>query len=179
MEARDAFQQLHLLQKYKYLPDSHVIFICMEDIFANGLPVNTFQNICIEDRKTKLDDRAFKHFFFAPLCAIMIKDKEVKAFFEFLISNQASNGYTDNLKSYVVDAKRNAQTRKEFMEWERQRAYDFDAGKEAGAQQKAIENAVMIVRKYKATPETAAQDAGAPLDKVLEALAAEPAPVQA
>ena len=61
------------------------------------------------------------------------------------------------------------------MEWERQRAYDFDAGKEA----KAIENAVMLVRKYNATPETAAQDAGAPLDKVLEALAAQPAPAQA
>jgi len=28
----------------------------------------------------------------------------------------------------------------------------------------------MLVKKYKATPETAAQDAGAPLDKVLEAL---------
>ena len=95
-------------QKYKDLPDSHVIFICMDDIFGNGLPVNTFQNVCIEDGKTKLDDRTWKHFFIAPICAIMIKDAEVKAFFEFLISNQASNGYTGDLKNYVVDAKRNA-----------------------------------------------------------------------
>lgn len=39
-----------------------------------------------------------------------------------------------------------------------------------GAQQKALEDALMLVKKYNATPETAAQDAGAPLDKVLEAL---------
>ena len=105
----------------------------------------------------------------------MIKDAEVKAFFEFLISNQASNGYTGDLKNYVIDAKRNAQTRKEFMEWERQRTYDYDAGKEA----KAIEDAVMIVNEFNAEPEFAAKKTGAPLDKVLEALAAQPAPAQA
>ena len=27
------------------------------------------------------------------------------------------------------------------MEWERQRAYDFESGKEAGAEQKAVEDA--------------------------------------
>ena len=55
----------------------------------------------------------------------------------------------------------------------------IEQGMQQGAQQKAIEDAVMIVKKYKATPEAAAQDAGAPLDKVLEALAAQPAPAQA
>ena len=39
-----------------------------------------------------------------------------------------------------------------------------------GSQQKAVENAVMLVKKYNATPETAAQDAGAPLELVLDAL---------
>ena len=43
-------------------------------------------------------------------------------------------------------------------------------GREQGAQEKAEENAVMLVKKYNATPETAAQDAGAPLELVLDAL---------
>ncbi len=43
-------------------------------------------------------------------------------------------------------------------------------GREQGAQEKAVENAVMLVKKYNATPETAAQDAGAPLELVLDAL---------
>ena len=44
-----------------------------------------------------------------------------------------------------------------------------------GAQQKAVEDALMLIKKYNATPETAASDTGAPLDKVLEALK-EPSP---
>ena len=49
-------------------------------------------------------------------------------------------------------------------------------GRAKGAQAKAVEAAVMLVNKYNATPETAAQDAGAPLDKVLEALKGDPCP---
>ena len=64
------------------------------------------------------------------------------------------------------------------MEWERQRAYDFESGKEAGiaigkeagAEQKAVEAAVMLVHDYNASPEVAAQKMKAPLEQVLEAL---------
>ena len=76
------------------------------------------------------------------------------------------------------------------MEWERQRAYDFESGKEAGiaigkeagiaigketgislgAEQKAVEDAVMLVHDYNASPEVAAQKMKAPLELVLEAL---------
>ena len=41
---------------------------------------------------------------------------------------------------------------------------------EDGQQQKAIEDAVTIVKKYKASPEAAAADVGAPVEKVLEYL---------
>ncbi len=165
-------------QKYRDLKDSHVIFICMEDAFANGLPVCTFENICIEDYVTKLNDRAYKHFFIAQYCAKMIKDKEVKSFFELLISNTARTSFTSELKDYVSDAKHNMQWRVQFMTWERQRAYDFDDGKEAGIaegkiegrEEKAIEAAVMLVKDYNATPEIAAQKMNAPLKLVLEAL---------
>ena len=54
---------------------------------------------------SKLNDRSYKHFFIAETCARMIEDKEVKSFFEFLISNKASNEYTSNLNKYVTDAK--------------------------------------------------------------------------
>ncbi len=132
-------------QKYKELRDSHVIFICLEDLFHNGLPVSTFENICVEDGKTKLNDRAYKHFFLAPLCAKLIEDEEARSFFEFLISNRARNGFTSDLKDYVTDAKHNMQWRIQFMTWERQRAYDYDDGKAAGikigAQKKAVEAA--------------------------------------
>nr|MCR4580157.1 Rpn family recombination-promoting nuclease/putative transposase [Treponema sp.] len=75
-------------QDFKELPDSHVIFICMEKIFQSDLPVYTFENLCLEDKKTKLNDRSYKHFFIAPTCAKIVKDEEIRGFFEFLISNK-------------------------------------------------------------------------------------------
>ena len=62
-------------EKYNKLKDSHVIFICLEDVFNNKLPINTFENICLEDGITKLNDRSYKHFFIAPRCAKMLDDK--------------------------------------------------------------------------------------------------------
>ena len=47
---------------------------------------------------------------------------------------------------------------------------DIAVKQEEAKEEKAIEAAVLIVNKYKATPEAAAADVGAPLDKVLEAL---------
>ena len=65
------------------------------------------------------------------------------------------------------------------MEWDREmacmRAKGREEGREKGREEKAVENAVMLIKKYKASLEAAAQDAGAPLDKVLEALEAAPA----
>lgn len=154
--------------KYNKLKDSHVIFICMEDVFQNGLPVNTFENICLEDGKTKLNDRTYKHFFIAPLCAKIIKDEELKRFFEFLINNKAKTQYTSNLKEYVEDARHNTQWRLQYMTWERQRTYDYEDGKVAGAQQKAIEAAENLLRMEVGTPEQIAQAQGLSLQKVLE-----------
>ena len=43
-------------------------------------------------------------------------------------------------------------------------------GRAEGSSEKAIENALTLINKYNATPEDAAKDMGAPLDKVLEKL---------
>lgn len=51
----------------------------------------------------------------------------------------------------------------QFMTWERQRAYDF----EAGAQQKAVEDAENFLREN-ISEEIIAKCTGIPLEKVLE-----------
>ena len=61
------------------------------------------------------------------------------------------------------------------MEWERQRTYDFEngkeagieIGKEAGKEEKAIEAAKNAL-EMKLSPEQAAKISGLPLEKVLE-----------
>ncbi len=56
------------------------------------------------------------------------------------------------------------------MEWERQRTYDFENGKEAGKVAQAIEDAVIVVKEFKVTPEFAAEKMNVPLELVLEEL---------
>ena len=150
-------------EKYRDLKSSHVIFICMEDIFDNDLPVCTFENICIEDGKTKLNDRAYKHFFIAKKCAKLVEDEEVREFFEFLVSNTAKSKYTKTLEDFVTDARHNMQWRFQYMTWERQRAYDFDAG----AQARSIENAKNLLRMNLLSPEQISQAVSLSLEEVL------------
>ena len=163
-------------QEYKELMDSHVIFICLDDIFKSGLPVYTFDYTCQEDGKTKLDDGALKHFFIANTCAKMIEDEEVRSFFKFLISNKATSDYTSDLNKYVTDAKHNMQWRVQYMTWERQRTYDFNAGQEKGIaigeQKRSIENAKNFLKMNILTPEQIAQGTGLTVDEV-KRLAAE------
>ena len=126
---------------YKDLKDSHVIFLCMEDIFDKGLPVYTFENICRENNTIYLDDRSYKHFFIAPTCAKMLTNNEQKAFFDLLTANKGGTSFTDRLKTFVDDAKLNTQWRMQFMTWERQQAMAFQNGRTEGAHEKALESA--------------------------------------
>ena len=124
-------------EKYKKLKNSHIIFICMDDIFNHNMPIYTFENLCLENNKIKLNDRSFKHFFIAPICAKLVDNKDIRDFFNFLISNKASNKFTSELHNYVADAKHNMQWRIQYMTYERQRAYDL----EEGMNRQAIEDA--------------------------------------
>ena len=62
------------------------------------------------------------------------------------------------------------------MEWERQRTYDFEngkeagieIGKEAGKETKAIEAAINLLKMNKLSPDEIAQVLDLPLEKVLE-----------
>ena len=156
---------------YKTMKNSHVIFICMTDIFRNGLPVCTFENICVEDGKTKLNDHAYKHFFIVPKCVKLIEDKPLKKFFEFLISKKASDEFTSNLSAYINDARHNTEWRMQYMTWERQRYYDMEAGYEkghaAGAEENARENARNLLKKSTLSPEMIAECCSLPLEEVL------------
>ena len=164
-------QELNSGDHYKDLKDSYVIFICVPDIFDKGLAKYTFENLCLEDNSIKLNDRAYKYFFIAKNYD-KISDERQKSFLKLVMSNKAGSldSFTDRISRLVEDAKHNTQWRKQFMELERELAYKFREGKAQGKTEKAIEDALTIIRKYKATPESAAADVGAPLEKVLEYL---------
>ena len=155
-------------EPYILLRDSHVIFICMEDIFKKNLPVYSFENICKEDNSIKLDDRDFKHFFIAPTCAKMLENQDQKAFFELLVSNNPSNDYTSSLKKYVDDAKHNMQWRFQYMTYQRIQYYAREEGRKEGLEEGRIENAKKLLKMNVLSPEQITQATSLALEKVLE-----------
>lgn len=154
-------------EKYKSLKDSYVIFICIQDIFEQGLACYSFENLCREDTNIPLNDRAFKYFFIANNCDKILNEKQ-KAFLQVVLGQKASDNFTRRIEELTEEAKHNTQWRRQYMEWERQRTYDFENGKEAGKEAKAIEAAINLLKMNKLTPDEIAQAQGLPLEKVLE-----------
>ncbi|MBP3608203.1 MAG: hypothetical protein J6J11_07795, partial [Treponema sp.] len=55
--------------------------------------------------------------------------------------------YTKDLLDYVENAKQITESRRKYMEWERQRAYDRQAGIEAGQRNARIESAENLIKE--------------------------------
>ena len=153
-------------QDYKNLNTTFIVFICVDDIFEKGLAKYTFENLCVEDPKIKMGDRAYKYFFISQNCDKLL-DEEQKAFLKMVSNNKSSNAFTDKVKKLVDNAKRNTQWRKQFMDWEREKTYSFNRGLEQGVQQKAVEDARNLLNEGVA-PEVISRCVGLPLEQVLD-----------
>ena len=123
-------------QKYKELKDSYVIFICISDIFEKGLPCYRFENMCRENNSIHLDDRAYKYFFIASNCDRILNEKQ-KAFMELVLGRKPKDKFCERIVQLTEEAKKNTQWRKQYMDWERQRTYDFEAGEQKKAEEAA------------------------------------------
>ena len=150
-------------EKYKALKDSYVIFICVQDIFEKGLACYSFENLCREDTSIRLNDRALKYFFIAQNCDKILNEKQ-KAFLQLVLGQKASDNFTRRIEELTEEAKHNTQWRHQYMEWERQRTYDFENGKES----KAIEVAINLLKMNKLSPDEIANAEDLPLERVLK-----------
>lgn len=163
-------------QLYEKLNDSYIIFICMEDIFGQGLPLYQFENFCVQNKNLSLGENTHKYFFIAPNCD-KIEDKEQFAFFKFLTKREQNNNFTEQLAQMTRNAKINLQVRNKYMEYERLKAYERLAGLEQGlaegrAQVKAekLKNAIIAVKKFNQTPEIVAKEFDVDLAELQKAL---------
>ena len=166
--------------EYDELKDTYIIFICLHDLFHKGLPVYTFENICLEDTETKLNDRAFKVFFNASNYDKLANEEE-KSFFKFLRGEGAETDFTKNLKDKLSLAKKNAEWRMQYMTWEQTIRIERKISYKEGAQANARENAKNAL-DMGLLPEQVSQITSLPLEEVLalkESLSRETAPAQA
>ncbi len=148
---------------YRDLKTSYIIFICLPDIFGQGLGKYTFENLCIEDSKIKLNDRAYKYFFIAKNYDKLLNEEQ-KAFLRLVTSNESTSPFAEKVSKLVDNAKQNTQWRKQFMDFQHYMSQSFREGK----QEKAIEAAINLLKMNKLTPDEIAQAQDLPLEKVLE-----------
>jgi predicted transposase/invertase (TIGR01784 family) len=152
-------------QDYKELKDSYIIFIYKPDIFGKGLAKYTFENLCIENPKIKLNDRAYKYFFIATNYDKMLNEEQ-RSFLKLVTSNKSTGKFANKISKLVEDAKHNTQWRKQFMEWERQMAYKFREGVQEGKQEKAQETAAKLLKMNLLTKEQISQATGLSLPEI-------------
>ena len=91
-----------------------------------------------------------------------ILDERQKAFLKLLIGQKASDDFSRKIELLTEDAKHNTQWKKQYMEWERQRTYDFENDKEAKAKEAAI-----AFLKEGDSPEKIARCLNMPIEDVL------------
>ncbi|WP_191013415.1 Rpn family recombination-promoting nuclease/putative transposase [Treponema zioleckii] len=152
---------------YDELKDVYIIFICLGDVFGEKLPVYTFENVCTENGRTKLNDRTFKVFFNADLCD-KIDSKERRNFLAFLKANEARDDFTETLRSKLALAKKNMKWRRQYMTWEQTlKEYAKDAFDE-GVRETARNNAISLLKKTSLLPEMIADCCGLSVEEVLE-----------
>ena len=98
---------------YNNLNDSFIIFICLFDVIGKNRPIYTFENLCIEDKNTPLQDGTRKVIINAEAFN-NTEDKELKEFLEYLKTGKATNEFTREIETMVQAVKNNEQARQEY-----------------------------------------------------------------
>ena len=132
---------------YKALNDSYIIFVCSFDAIGKGKPLYTFENVCLEDRQTLLQDGAKKIIINAQAFS-KAENKELKGFLEYLKTGRTNTEYTGRIEMMIEAVKHNEQARREYRFMS---AFEMDAREEGvqqgfadGAYQKALETAKLM-----------------------------------
>ena len=98
---------------YNNLNDSFIIFICLFDAIGKNRPIYTFENFCIEDKNTSLQDGTRKVIINAEAFN-NTKDKDLKEFLEYLKTGKATNEFKRRIEKMIQAIKQNEQARQEY-----------------------------------------------------------------
>ena len=163
-------------EEYTNLKESFIIFICQFDPFDAKLPCYTFKSICKENTNIELNDKTSK-IIFNSTAYDKEKDVEISAFLKYIKTQEATNDFTNKLKTFVEKAKHNKELRSYYLSMNIHdsdiRRVAFQEGKDAGisqglqqgAEQKAIETAKNMIQK-KLNFELIAECTSLPLEKI-------------
>ena len=157
---------------YSNLKESFIIFICTFDPFNHELPCYTFKNICKENTNIELNDKTSK-IIFNSTAYDKEKDVEISAFLKYIKTQEATDDFTNRLKTFVEKAKHNKELRSYYLSMNIHdsdiRRVAFQEGEafgiEKGAEQTKIQTAKEAL-KNNISLEIIAKITGLPIEKV-------------
>ncbi|UTC68273.1 MULTISPECIES: Rpn family recombination-promoting nuclease/putative transposase [unclassified Treponema] len=139
-------------EHYSSLNDSYIIFLCLFDSVGKGMPLYTFENICLEDRKTLLNDGTKKIIINANAFR-KTEDKDLSGFLEYVKTGKITTDFTGRIDKMIEKLKTNEQARSEYrfistLEMDA-RHYGIQEGIAQGSYQTKLETAkLMIAHNY-------------------------------
>lgn len=163
---------------YSMLKESYIMFICKHDPFKDdkdkhyGLPRYTFKTICTENDEVNLNDKTVKVVYNASAYE-KEEDEWVRRFLSYVYTGKTGeDDFSNYLSAKIEKIKQDDEFRSLYLSMN---LHDRDIREEAkeegillGAQQKAIEAAINLLKMNLGSPEQIAQAQGLPLQKVLE-----------
>ncbi|MDD7253057.1 MAG: hypothetical protein PUI44_04060, partial [Firmicutes bacterium] len=110
-------QELRKGEDYAVLPDSYVVMICPQDLFHQGRHIYRFRNYEQTDRNLELRDGTTKVFLNTHGTGDDILP-ELKNFLNLINGNAPADDFCREVQEQVREAKKDAETRRNFMEFE-------------------------------------------------------------
>ncbi len=98
---------------YEDLNDTYIIFLCMFDYFNKGEAIYQFENICTKNSALYLQD-GVKKIIINVDAVENTKDKDLKAFLEYMKTGVSNNEFTRRLNSMVETIKDKSTARNEY-----------------------------------------------------------------
>jgi len=136
---------------YKALNESFIIFICLFDPIGSNRAVYTFENICVEDKRSLLQDGSKKIILNAKAFK-ETNNKELQGFLQYVKTGKVTTAYTGRIEQMIQTVKHNEQLRKEYHILPAVLMDAFDEGEARGktlglaegSRQKALETARIL-----------------------------------
>lgn len=110
-------QVLHKGEDYAKLPDSYVVMISPQDLFHQGRHIYRFRNYEQADRNLELQDGTTKVFLNTNGTSNDILP-ELKNFLSLINGDEPADEFCKEVEKEVLEAKQDAETRRNFMDFE-------------------------------------------------------------
>ena len=170
-------QELRKGEDYAVLPDSYVVMICPQDLFHQGRHIYRFRNYEQTDRNLELRDGTTKVFLNTHGTGDDILP-ELKNFLNLINGNAPADDFCREVQEQVREAKKDAETRRNFMEFEykqmliakdaREKALEEGHTKE---REKILDSMAGMVKSGRMRAEDVAEVLEVPVETVLAAAA--------